>query len=116
MVRELYTDAKEIRLSKAPKNVSGTNVIMFLGDKRNKFNGETLRLTNETTGASLGTAVITKTVFKVFDKYAVGEIANYWDSNITTINLLKNAMKAKYDAAFSPETRMTLVTFTATAP
>ena len=35
MVRELYTDRKEIRLSKAPANAHTYNTIMFLGDKIN---------------------------------------------------------------------------------
>jgi hypothetical protein len=84
---------------------------MFLGDKRNKFNGETLNLVDEDNNADLGDATITKTVFKRFDKFVAGDIAAYWDSNVTTLTLLKNAMKAKYDAAFSEESYMTLVTF-----
>jgi hypothetical protein len=110
MPRELYTENKEIRLTKMPAN-RGTNTILFNGDRTNKFNGEVVNLIDVDDGTTLDTAIITKTKMKIFSKIKVGEIAAYWDSEITTLVQLKNAMKAKYGSGFSVNGYVTLVTF-----
>lgn len=115
MTRELYTDTKEIRLPKSPANAT-TNVIIMLGDSRNKFNNETINIINETIDEDsptriIGTATITKTTMKKFSKLKAADLTNYWDSDITTLDLLKFYMKARYSAAFSTDSMVTIVKF-----
>ena len=115
MTRELYTDTKEIRLPKEPANAT-TNVIIMLGDRRNKFNNETINIIDETVDEDssariIGTATITKTKMLKFKKLKAADIVNYWDSDITTLDLLKFYMKRRYSAAFSIDSMVTIVKF-----
>jgi len=115
MTRELYTEAKEIRLPKDPANAT-TNIIIMLGNKTNKFNGETINIIDETIDEDseariIGTATITKTRMLKFKKLKAADIVGYWDNEITTLDLLKFYMKRRYSAAFSVDSMVTIVKF-----
>jgi hypothetical protein len=114
--RELYTDTKEIRLPKEPANNPGTNIIIMLGDKRNKFNGEDVDIINQTIDEDdptriVATATITKTKMLKFKKLVAADIVNYWDTDIDTLDKLKFYMKGRYSSAFSIDSMVTVVKF-----
>lgn len=117
MTAPIVRDNHQIRISGTPDRETN-NRIIYLGDERGYFRKNmTVDVIDKTQIPPLDltdTATISKVQFKRFDRLVVGDLATYYDDSITTINLLKNAMKRTYGTSFSTTSYVTIVDFALT--